>query len=136
MLVPARADDTKPDVTIRAGKRSQAMYATGTQPCRIEVKNAVEIVITHELGHCLGLSDHLWPECEDDEYRGIMSYCSTHWGVSVDDVAALEGVGYAVVHPSVCIYEPSLATHPGYVAWWLHCEGYGRMVVVAVVERG
>ena len=83
------------DIVVRPGA------ATYTRPgvahCEVAVKTNRAVFLTHELGHCLGLADHTAPACEDEVYRGIMSYCWLTSRIAAADLAALGRLGFRVM---------------------------------------
>ena len=83
------------DIVVRPGA------ATYTRPggthCEVAVKTNRAVFLTHELDHCLGLADHTAPACEDEVYRGIMSYCWLTSRIAAADLAALGRLGFRVM---------------------------------------
>ena len=82
------------DVIIAGGDGNYARASA--RLCEVTVYNNAAVTIAHELGHCLGLADHLAPSCEPEAYRGLMSYC-TVMRINGADLAALRRLGYRTV---------------------------------------
>ena len=80
------------DVVIAGGDSNNAR--SSARHCKVTVYNNAAVMIAHELGHCLGLADHLAPSCEPEAYRGLMSYCTGHYRINGADLAALRRLGY------------------------------------------
>ena len=79
------------DIVIAGGDDNYARPSA--RLCEVTVYNNAAVTIAHELGHCLGLADHLAPSCEPEAYRGLMSYC-TVMRINGTDLAALRRLGY------------------------------------------
>ena len=120
------------DVTIEGGARSYAEVSATR--CQVTVHNNAADAIAHELGHCIGLNDHLVPACEPEAYRGLMSYCAGRKRINSGDLAALRRLGYAttctvtvqsegqlaaVVTRGACSIDDVLARTGGGVVWAL-----------------
>ena len=80
------------DIVIAGGDDNYARPSA--RLCEVTVHNNAAVTISHELGHCLGLADHLAPACEPEAYRGLMSYCTGHYRINGADLAALRRLGY------------------------------------------
>ena len=82
------------DVVIAGGDGNYARPSA--RLCEVTVYNNAAVTISHELGHCLGLADHLAPSCEPEAYRGLMSYCTVQ-RINGADLAALRRLGYRTI---------------------------------------